>query len=124
MNGTNSGKSEWSNQYIEKYRVLWTDPWRSNESSLLYYCLALPVAHICDIFRYRIFNKNVLKEKKRPRYQGFRLQIEKDDNLWWVPGTNLRILADYKFVLSWTFILIVLTIFLFGLLILINSIAE
>ena len=114
MSFSNSARPSWENQYVEKYDILWSDPWRRGESSFLFYCFALPVSYLADFFIYTCRNKSIPKEHRPLRFSGFKPIDSQNNIVSWAPGTNLRILSQWKLVLSWTFVLMIIYLIIIG----------
>lgn len=102
---------QYNNRFIEKYKRLWQDPMRQDENLVLFFLLALPAGYIADIFKYRLKNKAVPKERSRIRFEHNRPVEINDGFTDYYPGTNMRYLAKTWSVYSIIFYAVLLMVF-------------
>lgn len=116
---------EWNNDLIQRFPMTWYDPWRQDESIILYYVLALPVGFVGDLFFYTCRGRSKPQpEINKSKFVNNRLYKDKELSGKFLPFTNTRYLARWKVVLSWTVLLLLGLFMILGVFTVVKVLAE
>lgn len=90
----------WKPDYNMRKKITWMHPWQPGEVRIMFYLLAIPAGHICDLFYYRLLGRTVPPAQSELYFDNSRLiEAQNRKNLVY-PAFNTRFLCQIRYFIG------------------------